>query len=173
MGGLAYWLYRDRQRRKEEGWRRQKRSHITQTDEDSVKFKAAFLQKCAEAGLTIDATAYLADIVAEAMENAPDNPEELEKTAQSAIGGALGAFGGGVLSSLSPIAQVAAILGPFGLGAAGGAVLGSAVGETKARDLEEIRKEELIEAYRREAGRLRAHARRPVLRRQPILIVIH
>ena len=110
-------------------------------------FKAAFLARCAEEGLTIDETKRRVQ-------------NTMKKIAAWPMLAALTRTGGNVVSSVAPVALTTAILAGLGIpilaGAAGGHTLAKTTGDYKSDDLTtdkmnvyEARADEIIAEYKR------------------------
>ena len=108
-------------------------------------FKEAFLTKCAEEGLTIEETELLAEKLL--------NRFQEKKAAGGALSTALNA-----LLSTGKFGVGALALGPPLIGGAGGYMLGGASVSDEKTPLE-IRKQELLEEYRRAREALEASRR--------------
>ena len=115
-------------------------------------FKVAFLQQCAQLGLTLNETEEMAK---EAITRLADT----EKTAIFGLGSIMSG-GGKLLSGAGSLLRVGtglAALGVMGAGAGAGYVLGRGKGISD-EDVDEEKSRELIEAYRNAAERARSKA---------------
>lgn len=104
---------------------------------DRERFKLAFLQRCADNGLTLEQT--------------------YETVKQAFLGGLLsgaGNFAGRTASALGRAGLTGALLVPTAAGAATGYMLGSGSGASD-EDIEEEKQREIIDAYREAAERAR------------------
>jgi len=127
-------------------------------------FKVAFLQRCAERGLTCEETRTLAktaaDCLAAAEKQAGDPLESVP-----VLGTAIGAGKAGLREAFSFakwLAQTGTSLtlplllfGPAAAGTLAGTGLGAMRGEMNDQDVDELKLQDKIEAYRREAEQAR------------------
>jgi len=108
---------------------------------DREVFKAAFLCKCAEHGLTPRETRECVRLAL--------SRNSREKVAEGAIAKTVGLLGGAAGKLQWPV--IAALVGgPPILGMIGGAALGNAVGQATDLRPEDIQEADKLEAYRRE-----------------------
>jgi hypothetical protein len=112
-------------------------------------FKLAFLQKCAEAGLTPVETLAAARKAVDALQKESFDLSSVTSPISAGISAV-----GGLLQPLGNLGMAAAILGPPAVG------LGAGYGLAKLQDMDEtdveiLRKRRLIEEYRQQAQRLR------------------
>lgn len=100
-------------------------------------FRVGFLKSCADRGMSIAET------------------QALVKTAFS---------WGDLVGTSAGAAAALGIVAPVGVGLAGGALVGGAVGQSDARDADELKDREMIDAFRRESQK--AQIRNMLAKRQ-------
>jgi hypothetical protein len=116
-------------------------------------FKAGFLYKCADAGLTMDEAAALAKAAAAHIKTAGVQ-DLLMKPYNAAIDVA-----GQGLSRLGTLGIAGLVAGPALLGGAAGLGL-SKLMDVDDTDVKSVKKQELIDEYRRQVRRLKARTER-------------
>lgn len=122
-------------------------------------FKAAFLYRCAEHGLSVEETRALAQRLREVVSAAPiagpiTKEAQVEKTVGELGKGLAFDIPMAVYEKLWGVAKPLMLLtlagAPLALGYAGGNIAGDIVNAARERDLDELKKQEKLDAYYRE-----------------------
>lgn len=136
-------------------------SEVTPQMTDRELFKVAFLKKCASAGLDLQQTEQLVDrLLAKKAAEGDDSGffNDLWRTTKAVGSRGLSEvwdIGKSTAKSVAPWMVPLAVVGPFGLGLAGGAIAGEMVGGANEADPEEPKAVEKIQTYQQVAEALR------------------